>query len=70
MAPGFPAIFEDADASKSPWINTTDMAEAGYVIVTHNPDTLPVDALHRVSMHLGLQTEFKEIGDASSTALR
>lgn len=64
MVPGFPAVFEDADLSKSPWIDTRDMARAGYVVLTHSPLDLPPDAVHNEAMFLRASMQAPEIGDA------
>lgn len=62
MAPGFPAIFEDGDLSKSPWIDTEDMRRKGYVVVSSRPDGLPDTAQHTPSMSLFPPRAQHEIG--------
>lgn len=45
MVPGFPAIFEDGDLKKTPWIDPADLARKGHVVLAHERSALPAGAV-------------------------
>lgn len=49
---GFPAVLEDGDTRKSPWINMQDLAASGSVVMRRNAVDLPSDVLHTPDMVL------------------
>lgn len=46
FAQGFPAVLEDGQGSKSPWIDLSDMALRGRVVLARSLDQLPETAIH------------------------
>jgi len=57
----FPAVLEDDDATKSPWVDVINMKRQGSVVLKRTVDELPADAIHTPDMTLAPPARVKGV---------